>query len=407
MKIACAIGLLLMFTIPLQSQDITGIWRGYFYSGYGVYKQEFKYEVQINQLSAKRGPGSAKPIKGVTYSYRQTSFYGKARFVGIYSSETKELTLKEDTLLDVKMDASSFSCLMTCYLEYHKMGDQEVLQGSFSSITTGKGTDCGSGTVYLERVPESDFQKEDFLVKKKPKKQMATTTRVQRPKPDSSAVVKKVTPPATQTPKPGTTTTPIVKPPAPPAKPPVATAPKKPGSNNNNASTTPKKPVNPPKPPVVSKADTIVKSIPVAPPVVVVPPAEQPLKKQLPPVPDIIKERENPLVKTLVTNSPDIAIELYDNGEIDGDTITVYHNNSIIANRKRLTTKPISINIKASADDAHHEFIMVANNLGSIPPNTALMVVKTGGKRYELFISSNEEKNAKVVIEYEPQNPIP
>jgi hypothetical protein len=43
---------------------------------------------------------------------------------------------------------------------------------------------------------------------------------------------------------------------------------------------------------------------------------------------------------------------------------------------------------------------MVANNLGSIPPNTALMVVTTGDKHYELFISSDEKKNARIVIEY-------
>jgi len=404
MKITCVIGLLLFFTVPMYAQDITGIWRGYFYSGYGIYRQEFKYEVQINQLDAKRGPGSANPIKGVTYSYRQTSFYGKARFVGIYSSQTKELTLKEDTLMEVKMDGNSFSCLMTCYLEYHKMGEREVLEGSFSSITTAKGTDCGSGTVYLERVPESDFKKEDFLLKKKPKKQDLASTRPQRQKPNSSALEKKTAPPVKQTPKPGAVNKPAVKPPAPP----VVTTPKKPGANNNTASSSPKKPVNPPKPPVVSKADTVVRSTPVTPPVVAAPPAEQPLKKQLPPVPDIIKQRDNPLVKTIVTNSPDISIDLYDNGEIDGDTITVYNNNSVVAYRKGLTAKPVNITLKASADDAHHELIMVANNLGSIPPNTALMVVKTGGKRYELFISSNEEKNAKVVIDYQPNsNPIP
>jgi hypothetical protein len=50
--------------------------------------------------------------------------------------------------------------------------------------------------------------------------------------------------------------------------------------------------------------------------------------------------------------------------------------------------------------NSHHEFVMVANNLGSIPPNTALMVITTGGKRYELFISSDEKKNAKVVIDF-------
>lgn len=388
MKFACLVGFLFSFIVPLHAQDITGIWRGYFYSGYGIYRQEFKYEVQINQLDSKRGPGSANAIKGVTYSYRQTSFYGKARFVGIYSKDAKELTLKEDTLLEVKMDALSFSCLMTCYLTYSKTADREILQGTFSSITTVKGNDCGSGTVYLERVTESDFHKEDFLLKTKPPRGMhINEAPVRKLKPDTQAVVKRNPPPQKVTPPPAKDK-PVVKQTPPP------TPNKKPSTNNNN---TAKKPAIP-EPPVVTKTDTVVKTTPVEPPVVINPPI---VKRPLPPVPDVIKQRENPLVKTITTNSPDIQIELYDNGEVDGDTITVYHNNEVIALRKGLTTKPITINVKATPEDNHHEFIMVANNLGAIPPNTALMVVRTGGKRYELFISSNEEKNAKVVINYE------
>ena len=99
---------------------------------------------------------------------------------------------------------------------------------------------------------------------------------------------------------------------------------------------------------------------------------------------------------------PDIKVELYDNGDIDGDTITVYDNNRVIAWKKGLTDKPVILNVKADTDNATHEFVMVADNLGSIPPNTALMVITTGGKRYQLFISSDKQKNAKVVVQYEP-----
>jgi hypothetical protein len=126
-----------------------------------------------------------------------------------------------------------------------------------------------------------------------------------------------------------------------------------------------------------------------------------PLKKMVP-VPDVIKSRSNPLVKTIITNLPDIKVELYDNGEIDGDTITVYDNNAVIAWKKRLTDKPVTLNIKADANITSHEFVMVADNLGSIPPNTALMIITTGGKRYQLFISSDKQKNAKVIVQYDP-----
>ncbi len=383
MKFAGIIGLLIFFTATLHAQDITGIWRGYFYSGYGIMRQQYKYEVQINQLDSKKGPGGANPIKGVTYSYRLVSFYGKARLVGIYNKQTKEMTLKEDTLLEVKMDGDGFSCLMTCYLEYHKEGDKELLEGSFSSVVTKNGADCGAGSVRLERVEESDFRKEDFLLKKKSKQQALA-----------------ISPPKPQTHKPAAEPPVITQNNTPPKKDqPVAktSTPKKPVVINNSKV---KRPADNSTKPLPAKTDSaIVKTTPVLPPAIVAPPVEAPLKP-LPPVPDVIKQRDNPLVRTLVTNSPDILIELYDNGEVDGDTITVYHNNEVVAFKRGLSTKPITINIKASTSDPHHEFVMVADNLGSIPPNTALMVVRTGGKRYELFISSNEEKNAKVVIDY-------
>ena len=87
---------------------------------------------------------------------------------------------------------------------------------------------------------------------------------------------------------------------------------------------------------------------------------------------------------------------------MDGDTITVYHNNEIIAYKKGLSLKPIAFDIKADLTNTEHKLVMVADNLGSIPPNTALMIVTTGGKRYEVFLSSDNKKNAEVIIDYAP-----
>ena len=44
---------------------------------------------------------------------------------------------------------------------------------------------------------------------------------------------------------------------------------------------------------------------------------------------------------------------------------------------------------------------VVAENLGDIPSNTSLMVVKAGDKRYEVRIVSTEQKNAVVVFKYQ------
>lgn len=117
------------------------------------------------------------------------------------------------------------------------------------------------------------------------------------------------------------------------------------------------------------------------------------------PAPKPIATRANPLIKQIEIPAGEITIDLYDNGEIDGDTVTVYNNNELIILEARLSAKPTTFRIKVDAAHPHHEIIMVANNLGSIPPNTSMMIITTKDKRFEVFISSSEQKNAKVVID--------
>jgi hypothetical protein len=115
--------------------------------------------------------------------------------------------------------------------------------------------------------------------------------------------------------------------------------------------------------------------------------------------PIILKTRENALVRKIETEAGEIKMDIYDNGDIDGDTISIYHNNKLIRSHMRLSQKPISVTIGVSPSESHHEIIMVAENLGSIPPNTSVMIITTPRNRYEVFISSSEQKNAKVVFE--------
>jgi hypothetical protein len=126
------------------------------------------------------------------------------------------------------------------------------------------------------------------------------------------------------------------------------------------------------------------------------------LKKGLqsfPPPPPALTTRTNLLVRQIETEAGEIRIDLYDNGEIDGDTVSIYHNNVLLKAQARLTQKPTTMRITVDAAHPHHELIMVAENLGSIPPNTSLMVITAGTKRYQVFISSNEQKNAKVIFD--------
>ncbi len=116
-------------------------------------------------------------------------------------------------------------------------------------------------------------------------------------------------------------------------------------------------------------------------------------------LPKPIATRENLLIRKIEVEESEMLIELYDNGEIDGDTVSIYHNNKLIVSRAGLSAKPISINIKIDKEHPHHELVMVADNLGSIPPNTSLMIITANKNRYEVFISSSEQRNAKVIID--------
>jgi hypothetical protein len=132
-------------------------------------------------------------------------------------------------------------------------------------------------------------------------------------------------------------------------------------------------------------------------PVNVPKPAKPTLRLPLPP--KVLTTRENALVKQIETVTGDILVNLYDNGEIDDDTVSIYHNNVLLKSRIRLSDKPITFTIAIDSTHPHHELVMVAENLGSIPPNTSLMIVTAGAKRYEVFISASEQKNAKVIFD--------
>ena len=74
-------------------------------------------------------------------------------------------------------------------------------------------------------------------------------------------------------------------------------------------------------------------------------------------------------------------------------------NNTLILYQQRLSEKPLTLHINA-LEGKEYELIMYADNLGLIPPNTALMVVTAGNKKMEVFMSSSEQKSAAVRFVY-------
>jgi hypothetical protein len=360
--------LLLLFFIPalqfgLQAQNLTGIWRGYFVTDGG---ERYKLEFQING-------GSPNFSSGVSYSYLDVRFYGKATMTGSFTKVSKNLKIREIKTVEIRNMDGGGACIMNYDLFYERSGKEEFLEGTFlgkQEVKDGpnpyKWGDCGGGKVYLRRVTTSDFYIEPFLRGK------IKTVPV---------IVNK--PPVKKLPN---STTPPVKKPVVVNKPPVKkTVPKTEVKTNN------------PAPVVKVKTDTAKTNNTIPSPIKTNPIA-------VTPKPAVLKNRQNELMKSLTVNSPNVVVKLYDNGEIDDDTISVYLDNKLVLSSKRLTAAPLTIKFTIEEEDSDHELVMVAENLGRIPPNTSLMIVEAGDQRFDVRITSTTQKNAVVRFHYKKPN---
>lgn len=105
-------------------------------------------------------------------------------------------------------------------------------------------------------------------------------------------------------------------------------------------------------------------------------------------------------LQTIAVKADSIVLTIYDNEIVDGDTVTIFQNNKILVDQLPVTARHRKLIIPISKADPHHEFIMVAKNVGRIPPNTAMLIIEAGSKRYQLKASSDLTKNAVIIFEY-------
>lgn len=89
-----------------------------------------------------------------------------------------------------------------------------------------------------------------------------------------------------------------------------------------------------------------------------------------------------------------IRIDVYDNGEIDNDIISLYFNNEPVIQNLKISDKPKTFYLSLDPSLKFNKIYMVAESLGEIPPCTALLIVTTKLKRYEVNLSGNMSKNA-------------
>ncbi len=367
MKIFFTLLLFCFFTISIEAQNFNGQWKGGFvdnstnFIGFGGEKIDYVLELETH--------GAA--VSGYSYTYFTDAgkrYYTICKLKGSINRSTKEIVVTEYERTKYNTPPDFSNCFQTHKLKYIKENaDTENLQGTWVPAPNQSGN-CGYGKSSLARriVKRSPVREEKVYVppvkKNQPFKDM---NRAQRPVTKQSKPVIK-----NQTNK-------------------TITSLKPPGVKNNIDI----------KKTTVLKKDTVAKKEISA--------IKPPVKKVEPLITSNIKfeQRINTVLKTIPIKNETFTVDFYDNGEIDGDSISVFYNGKLVLSHKRLTDKPITLTLNSDADRGINELVMYAENLGEIPPNTALMIVRDGDNRYEARITSDTEKNGTIRFSYKPNTP--
>jgi hypothetical protein len=349
--------------ITAFSQKINGQWRGYFNSRgdivlSGGSNTEYILEVELNGTK----------VSGFSYTYFDgRQYYVVCKLEGTYYPANQSLKVIETERVKGNTRPDFQDCFQIHYLTYKKDGKLEELDGRWVTRPNQPGN-CGDGLTTLTRrtldksLSQLNKKNSQQSVTKKttPKTNNSTAANTKKPAVNNST--------AKSNNKPKASTTKIDKP-----------------ATQTN--------------PVIAKVEPMTKD-PDS-------PVQAKIKKTevVTAKPDInFEKRKAEVLKTIQIENETFKVDLYDNGEIDGDSISVFYNNKLIVSHKRLTDKALTLTLNTPDGDDINELTMYAENLGEISPNTALMVVTDGDKRYEVRISSDLKNSGTIRFVHKQKN---
>lgn len=347
------ISLIACFTA--STQNFTGQWKGEFldkttaYVGWGGDKCDYVLELDVK--------GTA--VSGSSYTYFSEDgkkYYTICKLEGFIDRKKKYIEVKEIERTKTNVPGNIRNCFQVHRLTYFKQGDTESIEGDWVPAPGQQG-DCGHGTTLLTR---------RSLVNAYPN----FNSNVSKAAAEKKAVTKKTT----------IVTPPVVKAPA-KIKPPVVV--KKAPVKKEPALTLNRKEQN------MDGASINNLQVMPAPKLVTESPSKGITSSKL-------EKRASNIIKTIEVEQKTVKVDLYDNGEIDGDSVSLFYNGKLLLANKKLSDKPLSLTLNVNDDDNTNELVMYAENLGSIPPNTAIMVVTDGAKRYEVRITSDLQKSGVI-----------
>jgi hypothetical protein len=108
-------------------------------------------------------------------------------------------------------------------------------------------------------------------------------------------------------------------------------------------------------------------------------------------------QRKTNITQTVETAADSLVLAFYDNGVVDGDSVSVYMNGVNIVASTRLTTVATKKTIAVTGLD-EIQILLVAENLGTLPPNTGLLTIKDGDRVYQVNFSADMQTNAAILI---------
>jgi len=371
----------------INAQNISGQWIGKFTSeddpsGSGT---DYVLEIESNgsQLSG--------------YSYTYFSLAGKRYFVicrlkGTYDKGSKSMDIKEIETIKTNTPPDFENCHQFHQLTYLKQKDKEMLIGKWKP--SEKGSTCGKGFTELERKALIKENNNKTSTENKTSASRVTTpakkpstTSTATPKNSPSAPLAKSAPLSKQQP---------AKPSTPSAKPVITNPPQK--TIPKELKTEETKDVAPPKVAQQTVRDNLNEKINSEKSAL---PIESGKAKNISEnTKDKLAKRTYQVIKVIEVSQSNIKVDIYDNGQVDGDVVSIYLNEKQLVSSKMLTAQPITLQIKVDENEDVYDLIMYAESLGSIPPNTALMIVTTATQRYEINISSNEQTSGAIRFKF-------
>jgi hypothetical protein len=382
-----------------MGQDLTGKWRGYFTPSSDLDGKIVTYEIII-----KENPDHT--LTASTYSKISNNFTANAMATGMHSENTQLVSIRETRFDKKKLVGNFEACLMSNFLSYRQIRGYEILEGTYTATNEISGKDCGGGKVYLEK--EGPIVKEFSVKTVAPKiansnkiidkEKITKNTSLQKENKTTSAkqteLAKQVVTKTNQTNASKLTNTTKLSSTIKSSSTTKSNATK---ANSIQASTSNPTQTTAAPTSAVNTLEENTKAVAIN--ETSASPNISGTKSSGQILPWVIVGRENKLVKQVIVNSPSISIDLYDNGTIDNDTIMIFDNKVLLLENKRLSYKATHFDISFNKDNNRHEIIIVAHNLGTVPPNTALMVVKDGTSRQELYITSTLSINAMIIFE--------